>query len=429
MEDKFDVIIVGGGIAGAVTALLLAKEGIETVVVERGNYSGAKNMTGGRLYSHSLEKILPGFALKAPMERKITRERVSMMTGTSSFTVDYASDRLSRPGAESYTVLRSLFDRWLMEQAEEAGAVTVNGVLVEDLAIRDGKVCGIIAGGEEMFADVVVLADGANSQLMEKAGLQKQAVSPRQIAVGVKEIIELDEETINERFNAAPGEGTAWMFAGWPSDGRIGGGFLYTNRSSLSLGIVVTTAELIKSGKSVHEMLEQFRAHPAVRPLIEGGRLAEYSGHMVAEGGYSMVPSLHGNGIVAVGDAAHLIINSGYTVRGMDLAVGSAVAAAKAITEAKQIGNFSAAALGRYKQLLDDGFVMRDMKHYRKFPHFMENHRIFNSYPQMIDEMFGSISTVDGTPTEPMLPKLLKPAKKVGLLNIVKDGWKGVRSL
>ncbi|MGD9809681.1 MAG: FAD-dependent oxidoreductase [Deferribacterales bacterium] len=428
-EEKFDVIIVGAGIAGATAALMLAKEGLEVVVVERGNYAGAKNMTGGRLYSHSLEKIIPDFASKAPVERHVAKEKISMMTETGAVTVEYTSEQLKQQGKDSYIVLRGVFDRWLMEQAENAGAMQVNGILVEDLVVRDGKVCGIIAGGEEMLADVVILADGANSQLMQKAGLQEKATSPHQMAVGAKEVIELSASVIEDRFGVGAGEGAAWLFAGWPSDGNIGGGFVYTNKDSISIGIVATIAEMEHSEKSVHEMLEQFKAHPAVTPLLKDGKLVEYSGHMVAEGGYDMVPSLYDNGIVAIGDAAHLVINVGYTVRGMDLAVGSAISAAQAVIDAKEVGDFSSSTLSKYKSLLDDSFVMKDLKHFRKFPHFMENKRIFNDYPTMADDIFAGLFVVDGSEPKSMLSKLKAPVKKVGVLNLVKDGFKGIRAL
>lgn len=428
-EDKFDAIIVGGGIAGAVTALQLARAGLEVVLVERGNYAGAKNMTGGRLYSHSLEKILPGFAENAPIERKVVKEKISMMTGTGGLTMDFGSDKLVQEKKDSYTVLRAPFDRWLMDQAEAAGAMVVTGILVEELLMQDGRVRGISAGGEEMLADVVVLADGANSLLVEKAGLRKHRIEAHQIAVGAKEVIELDEQLIEERFNLNPGEGAAWLFAGFPSDGLIGGGFLYTNKSSISLGLVVTLSEFNKVQKTLPQMLEDFKQHLHVAPLIRGGKLVEYSGHLVPEGGYDMIPDLYGDGVLVAGDAAALVINAGYTVRGMDLAVGSADAAAQTIIAAKEKNDFSSASLSQYKTLLENSFVIQDMKQLRKFPHFMENSRIFNEYPQMVEEMMSSLFVVNGSAPQSLLSKMLKPARKVGLMNLIKDGIKGVRAL
>ena len=120
-------------------------------------------MTGGRLYGHSLEKVIPGFARSAPVERRIVKERLSCEENGMLSTVEYDSSKVSTPEGESYSVMRGKFDKWLAEQAEEQGAMLVYGVRVDDVILRDGKVCGVIAGDEEMESDLVILADGVNS--------------------------------------------------------------------------------------------------------------------------------------------------------------------------------------------------------------------------------------------------------------------------
>lgn len=427
-EDKFDVIIVGGGIAGSIAAHMLAEAGLEVVVIERGNSSGSKNMTGGRLYSHSLEKIIPNFADVAPVERKVTKERISMLTDDSAFTIDFSSGKLGDTGKNSYVILRGQFDRWLAEEAENNGAMYIYGIRVDDLIVKDGKVCGVVAGDEEMLADVVILADGVNSLLAQKLGMKKE-LSPHEVAVGAKEVIEFDEKTIKDRFNLNGDDGLAWLFAGAASAGHIGGGFLYTNKTSISLGIVTTVGDIDHSDKSVPEMIEDFKNHPVIQPLIEGGKLIEYSAHLVPEGGYDTIPTLYKDGVVVVGDAANLVINIGYMVRGMDLAVESGKLAAETILKAKEKNDFSANALSSYQAALEASFVMKDLRHYKKFPHFMENHRIFNEYPEMIDDIMANMFIVDGSEPRTLLSKVMNPAKKVGLMTLVKDGFKGVRSL
>ena len=130
-EEKFDAIIVGGGLAGCSAAIVLARAGLEVLVIERGDYCGAKNMTGGRLYGHSLEKIIPNFAEEAPIERKVKREKVSLMSADGSLDIGYGSKKLSAaPENASYTVLHAKFDQWLAEKAEEAGAEIATGFVV-----------------------------------------------------------------------------------------------------------------------------------------------------------------------------------------------------------------------------------------------------------------------------------------------------------
>ena len=93
MSD-FDVIVVGAGLAGNTAAYLLAKAGLGVLVIERSETIGGKNVTGGRMYSHSLEKIFPDFAKEAPLGRRITKERISMLTADSATTVEYAAEKL-----------------------------------------------------------------------------------------------------------------------------------------------------------------------------------------------------------------------------------------------------------------------------------------------------------------------------------------------
>jgi electron transfer flavoprotein-quinone oxidoreductase len=162
-EDIFDAIIVGAGLAGSVAALVLAREGAQVLVIERGNSAGAKNVTGGRIYAHSLERIIPGFAEKAPIERMITHEKLAFMTDNGAMTVDYLNGEEAVPSQASYSVLRSKFDNWLMEQAEEAGAQLITGIRVDNLVQRDGKVVGVEADGDIIESNVVILADGVNS--------------------------------------------------------------------------------------------------------------------------------------------------------------------------------------------------------------------------------------------------------------------------
>nr|WP_295970684.1 FAD-dependent oxidoreductase [uncultured Bacillus sp.] len=428
-SEKFDVIIVGAGVAGCTAGYLLAREGLEVLVIERGNYAGSKNMTGGRIYSHSLEKIMPHFAAEAPVERKITREKISLMTEESNVTIDFYSDLLGVQGSDSYSVLRGEFDQWLAEKAEEAGAQMIPGIRVDDLIIKDGKVSGVIAGEDELEADVVILADGVNSLLAQKLGFRGE-LKPNEVAVGAKEVIELPQKVIEDRFHCHEGEGTAWLFAGSPTAGRVGGGFLYTNKASISLGIVATLSDLEGASKTVPQMLEDFKNHPTVKPLIKDGKMVEYSGHLVPEGGLSMVRKIVGDGVLVIGDAAGFCINIGYAVRGMDLAIASAEKAAKAVLAAKQKGDFSEATLSLYKQLLDESFVMKDLNLYKKFPHFMEHTtRIFNEYPHMAASIMADMFVMNGEPSQPLMKNVMKHIRKIGLMNLAKDGIKGVRSL
>jgi electron transfer flavoprotein-quinone oxidoreductase len=198
-EEKFDAIVVGGGLAGLTAAYCLAQAEMEVLLIERGTFCGSKNVTGGRIYTHSLEKLMPGFAEEAPLERKVTKERVALMTETGVVNIEYASGKPDDANSASYTILRSKFDKWFAEKCEEVGVMMVPGIRVDSLLMDGDKVVGIDAAGEEMYADVVILADGVNSLLAQSIGL-KPELKPEQVAVGCKEVIQLGEDVINKRF-------------------------------------------------------------------------------------------------------------------------------------------------------------------------------------------------------------------------------------
>ncbi|MZP28058.1 FAD-dependent oxidoreductase, partial [Escherichia coli] len=142
------------------------------------------------IYAHSLERIIPGFAETAPVERRITHEKLAFMTEKGAMTMDYLNADEASASQVSYLVLRSKFDAWLMAQAEEAGAQLITGIRVDNVVQRDGKVVGVEADGDILEANVVILADGVNSLLAEKLGMAKR-VDAANVAVVVKELIEL----------------------------------------------------------------------------------------------------------------------------------------------------------------------------------------------------------------------------------------------
>lgn len=425
----FDAIVVGSGCAGPVAAYELARAGKSVLVVERGNYCGAKNVSGGRLYTHALRAVFPDYKASAPLERRIVRERVSMLAADAATTLDFSDELMSDERYESYSVLRARFDPWLAAQAEQAGAEFINGIAVEALLKTDGRVSGVRAGGDEITADVVLLCDGVNSLLVPQA-MGTEPPTPHQLAVGIKEVIALPERVISDRALCADGEGMAWLFVGDATRGRVGGGFVYTNTDTISIGLVATIADLFGSDRPIYQLLDDFKRHPSVAPLIAGGSVVEHSGHMVAEGGFDAMPPLVGDGVMLAGESALMCINAGYTVRGMDFAIAAGQQAGISAAAALDAKDTSSAGLAGYVQALEDSFVLRDLRTLRRFPQFMETTpRMFGQYPELARDAMRSLFLVDGSPLRPVRKNLMPLVKSVGVLNVAKDLRKGMKAL
>jgi electron transfer flavoprotein-quinone oxidoreductase len=407
--EKFDVIIAGAGLAGLAAAYTLSGNGVEVLVLERGDYPGAKNVTGGRLYVNPIRNLFPELWNGVPLERFITHEGATLMAKERSVTVDYSGSELRVEPHQSYSILRAKFDRWLAEQAEARGAMLLTKVRVDDVIKEKGGIAGVLAGGDELRADVVIACDGVLSLIPEKAGLRSPGL-PHDYALGIKEVIALDSGIINDRFNLEGNEGAAHLFMGEVTQGRFGGGFLYTNRESISLGIVIGIQDLLGDGAAmdVPALLESFKQRSEIAPLIRGGATVEYAAHVIPEGGFRALSHLYGNGILVAGDAAGLALNIGFTVRGMEYALASGYFAAQTVLKARETGNFSTETLSLYKRLLEESFVLKDFKNFQETPAVVGNPRFINHYPEMIGDLMREIYAVPAGPKNRLYPTIRK---------------------
>src|ERR1039457_833040 len=381
-EPDFEVIVVGAGIAGCVTAYQLARQGRSVLLIERGEAPGSKNLSGGVLYSRGIQQVFPEFLDEAPVERRITRNYINFLNAGSSVGIDYQDMRLADP-VNAVTVLRAKLDAWLAEKCEEAGALIMPGVRVDRVLTEDGatgkRVVGVQAGEEEVRARWVVAADGVNSFIAKEVGLRKQE-PPNHLAVGVKSVVSLPRQTIEARFNLTGDEGAAIAVVGDCTEGLGGGGFIYTNTDSISVGIVVRLDDLTAKKKVVTDVFDHFLEHRFIAPYLQGGELAEYGCHLVAEGGMDMIGEIAMDGMLVVGDAAGLTLNTGLTVRGLDLAVGSEVAAADGILSALERSDTSKAGLAEYRERFFASYAGKDMKTYARAPAFLELERMYQHY-------------------------------------------------
>jgi len=432
IPEKFDIVIVGAGPAGITAALALAQAGLKVAVFERGEQPGAKNMFGGVLYyTEALNELLPDFWEQAPIERYVTRHDLTFLTDSASFSISFMDKEFGCPPYNGVTLLRAKFDPWYARKAEEAGAFLIPETVVDDLIWDGDRVIGVRTqrSDGEVHADAVIAADGANSLLAQKAGLRKE-FSRSSFAIAAKELLALPAETIEERFSLGNGEGLAQSFVGAGTKGMEGGAFLYTNKASLSLGVVVRLNALQERKISITEVLDDFKSHPHIKPAIKDAVLKEYSGHLIPEEGINMVPELCGNGLLVVGDAAGFLLSTGLTLQGMNFAIASGFAAAQALKMAKQKGDFSKKGLVGYKRLLEESFVLKDLKTFRRAPGFQANPRIYELYPSLVCGISKSMSQVTGQPKKKILSLLRAEMKgKISPWRLVKDIIQAGRAL
>lgn len=426
--EKMDVIIIGAGPAGIACAYTLAKAGKEVLVIERAETPGGKNVTGGRVYSYALEMVEEGLTAEAALERKITHEQIMMLDGDQAINIDYHNPAFNSEGQtpQSYSILRAKFDEWFAGKAEEMGAMVACGIKVDDLIEKDGRIVGVLAGEDEMYADIVVAADGVNSFMAQKAGLIKD-IPAHNVGVGVKEVIELPAKTIQKRFNLQADEGAARMILGC-TEGIHGGGFLYTNQDSISLGCVFMPEEVVAHGKSVHEIFQDLKMHPAIHPLIADGETVEYGAHLVSEEGYRGIPKkLYRDGFLMVGDAAGFVINTGYSIRGIDLAIVSGVAAAKAILNTQTSAQVGPA----YLQELKNAEMLPTMKAVDGYADLLAIPRIYTSYPKAALGVFEKLFSVNGKTPKSIIKEIKNVLKASGLSywQLFKDGVRGYKSV
>lgn len=432
VSEKFDAIVVGAGPAGAAAAYTMAKQGLSVVLLERGEFPGAKNLFGGVLYRKQLEDILPDTWQEAPFERRVIEQRLWIMDTQSAVTFGHRNEAFKEP-PNCFTGMRVQFDQWFAGQAEKAGALPVYETVATELIREGDRVVGVRTDREDgdLYADVVVIADGVNSLLAKSLGVH-QEWSPDEVSLAVKEQIFLPKEKIMDRFNLEEDEGVTIEFVGETTKGMMGLGFLYTNKESLSLGVGVMVSELKRTRIRPYELLESIKQHPMIRKLIQGGETKEYGGHLIPEGGYHSIPPLSGNGWVICGDAAQLV---NFVHReGTNLAMKSGQFAGEAIIEAKKRGDFSRTTLSLYDEKIRASFVYKDLKKYKGLHGFMNeiNPKLaFSDLPHALNEAAYEMLLVNGEAKADKQRRALQQIKNTmgGTLAALKLGYKGWRAM
>lgn len=440
MDEKFDCIIVGAGVAGLAAAMILARKNIKFLLIEKGEFPGSKNVSGGVLWGKDLAKLVPDYWEEdAGWDRFINHRRLTFMDEQSSFSVDFKSSHFDEPPYAGVVVLRSKFDRWLAAKVEDAIAESdyamdsfiATNILVEEILMEDGKAVGIRTGDETFFADSVIIAEGVNNLLTRQVGLQDKYVPANHILTGVKEIIRFDQKVIENRFQLNGKSGMSNEFVGFATNGVEGGGFLYTNKDTVSIGLVLGLKDLREKEQKPHDILNHFKKHPVIADMIRGGEVVEYSAHVVSSGDKRVMPKqLYKPGLVVCGEAANLLMNAGKAIQGMDYAMRSGILAAEAIAKAKDAGDFGETAMKSYQDELENSYVMKDINNFQDAVHLLHDPIMTQKMPNLICDFGRNFFSIKNEPTKKARKILGESVKKhASYWELIKTGMKGAKAL
>ncbi len=279
--EKYDVAIIGGGTAGLAALKQLSNLGKQAILIEAGSKIGSKNLSGGILYSKkpkkgqvtNVEQVYENFLDDAPLERKITKYILHSTSKDKVYSMDLtaAHDYQANFG---YSVLMNKLNSWFAKQAQESaeklGGGIIPGVHVKSISWNEQTGTTIIQTDEldEFEVKAVIAADGVNSEIAEMVGARKKFTT-EQLYQGVKVIVKLPEEIIDERFGISSDEGAAHLFAGDITLNHIGGGFLYTNRDTLSVGAVYHLDSLIRNPAEPYTLIDTLLKNPMVSEFIK----------------------------------------------------------------------------------------------------------------------------------------------------------------
>jgi len=358
---EVDVLIIGAGPAGLSCALHLAKT-IEknnlplpaVLVIEKGNHPGAHSFSGAVMDPSGIASLVPDYLeKKMPFESRVTKDSLWYLTATSHYRLPVTPPGMGNEG--NYIVSLNKFTAWLAEQVEAAGIDIYSATGGYDLVVEGGKTAGVqtvdqgrdkkgepksnFEPGTVIKAKVTILAEGTHGSLTkqtrDKLAIFNESL-PQSYLTGVKEVWELPAGRLE------PGEIIHTFGAPLPVY-EYGGGFIYRLSGNLAAVGFAVGLNSPDPTNDPHRRFQEFKMHPSIRRILEGGTMLHYGAKTIPEGGYYALPRLYDNNLLLVGDGAGFL--NSQKLKGIHLAIQSGMMAAETILEAIKKDDYSSAAL------------------------------------------------------------------------------------
>jgi electron-transferring-flavoprotein dehydrogenase len=381
---EVEVLIVGGGPAGLAAAYQLRKlsKDLSVAVLEKGKEIGAHIISGAVMDPRGINELMPDWKEKgAPIENAVDEDHVLFLTKSRKFGLPIVPPPLQNHG--NYVISLNKFTRWFGQQVEQSGADifagfagaellfegdAVVGVRTGDKGIdKNGKPKGNFEAGIDIRAKITMLAEGSRGsltkQLIHKLNLDRDR-NPQVWAVGVKEVWDVPKEKKTG--------GRVIHTMGWPlRNEEFGGGFIYNmSEGRVSIGFVIGL-DYLDPKLDPHERFQEFKTHPYIKSILEGGTLYSYGAKTIPEGGYWALPQYYFNGGLIIGDAAGFL--NAMRLKGIHLAFKTGMLAADAAYEALQANDFSANKLKRFEELVEKSWVKDELWKVRNFHQAFEH--------------------------------------------------------
>jgi electron-transferring-flavoprotein dehydrogenase len=349
---EFGVVIVGGGPAGLSAAIRLKQlnPDLGVCLIDKGSEIGAHILSGAIIDPRALGELIPDWqARNAPLDTPVSEDRFMFLTPTGRFATPQFLLPACFKNHGNYVISLGELCRWLGQQAESLGVEIYPGFAGADILYGDrGEVTGVITGdmgvgrdgqptdafqpGMELRAKYTLFAEGCRGHLGKRLEARydlRRNADPQVYGLGIKELWEVSPEQHQP--------GLVVHTAGWPLDAdTYGGSFMYHYGENLvAVGFVVGLGYR-NPYLSPFEEFQRYKTHPAIRPMLEGGRRISYGARALATGGLQALPELSFPGGALIGDDAGFLNSS--RIKGSHAAIKSGMLAAEAIAEALAAG-------------------------------------------------------------------------------------------